>query len=110
AWVVKSGHSQAFSAYESAPQSLSFPDTEFPKNHIQPLLHIEPAGEPPGPREGMAQVLGQELVSLSRATDRLAKRSGNLPQLFPLSLARDERRFGSAEGGPCKANQGSDEL
>src|SRR5881397_341533 len=99
---------EAFSASESVP-SL-FPDTKLSKDHVQNLLHIKSAGEPPEPRKGMAQILGQKLVALSRPSHRIAKRSRNLPEPFPLPLSCDQGSFRTAEGLHRKTHHRGDEL
>ena len=43
---------EAFSAVES--ELPLFPDTEFPKDHIQDLLDIDPSGKSPETHQGMA--------------------------------------------------------
>src|ERR1700745_444352 len=55
---------EAFSAAESEPWSPGlFPDTEFPKDHIQDFLDINSSSESPQTRQGMAQILRHQLFA-----------------------------------------------
>ena len=101
---------EAFSAVESGVPL--FPDTEFPKDHIQDLLDINSASESPETHQGMAQFLCYEFFAsaLICPSSGVPQSSHHLSQLGSLPLTCHKGRLGMANALVRKTHQSRDQF
>ena len=75
-----------------------FADAEIAENHVQDVLDVDPAGEPPQGASGDAQLFGQQILMTGepRRQRPLQRRQGIL-QRTAVALARHQRRLGAGQ-------------
>lgn len=56
-------HSETHDSHAGRSGSSLFADAEIAENHVEDVLYIDPAGEPPEGAGGDAQLLGQQILA-----------------------------------------------
>ena len=85
-----------------------FADAEVAENHVQDVLDIDPAGEPPERPGGDAQLLGQQILAAGQlGRQRPPQGRQGVLQGPPVALAGHQRRLGAGQEAFGMAGEGA---
>src|ERR1700755_864588 len=90
-------------------QEILLSYTEFPENHIQDILDIDPAKQPAQGKSRRPQILRREFLALLQHVYAALQRDGRLPQQLPLPFPGDQTTLALSEKVLRENDQGGDQ-
>src|ERR1700690_517430 len=84
--------------------------TEFPENHIQDILHVDPPEQPPEGIRRHSQILGGQFLALADGGNAALQRSRGLLQQLPLPLPSNQAVVAEAEIVLREPDQGGNQF